>query len=135
MLNEEEQKELKKLSAELREKIEAVFSNPNFNAWRGFRSQLDTILKELIEKPKNIEKEINIADFKGVEDGAKIMEAIASISRVQSETSLKWMKEVHDLVKSERVLWEMLTPQEKELAQEPTLENISKELKNYGKSV
>ena len=133
MLTEEEIKELKKLPTELREKIESIFSNPNFNAWKAVRNQIDAICNELIDAPKIIEEEIDYAKYASFDNVDKIIQAIAATSRGKSETALKWMKEMEDLVKAERNLWDKLTPQEKELSVEPTLENISKELKSHGK--
>jgi len=121
MLNEEEQKELKKLSPELREKILNIFSSPNFNAWLGARTQLDTICAELINKPKQIEEDIDYDKFKDsdgkfYENADKIINAISATSRGKSETSLKWMKEFEYLVKTERTLFAMLTPEEQQKA-------------------
>ena len=126
MLNEEEQKELKKLSAELREKLLKVFSSPNFNSWLGFRTQLDKVCDELINKPKQIEEDIDYDKFKDAEgvfyeNADKIINAISATSRGKAETSLKWMKELQDLVKIERALWDDLTPEE----QKKGLEMIS----------
>ena len=126
MLTEEEQKELKKLSPELREKILKIFESPNFSAWKAVRTQIDAICNELIESPKIIEEDIDYEKYAAFDNVDKIIQAIAATSRGKSETALKWMKEMEDLVKAERNLFEKLTPEEKELAQEPTLENISK---------
>ena len=121
MLNEEEQKELKKLSAELREKLLKVFSSPKFNSWLGFRTQLDKVCDELINKPKQIEEDIDYNKFKDnegafFENADKIINAISATSRGKAETSLKWMKEIQDLVKIERALWDDLTPEEQKKA-------------------
>ena len=121
MLNEEEQKELKKLSAELREKLLKVFSSPKFNSWLGFRTQLDKVCDELINKPKQIEEDIDYDKFKDAEgvfneNADKIINAISATSRGKAETSLKWMKELQDLVKIERALWDDLTPEEQKKA-------------------
>jgi hypothetical protein len=126
MLNEEEQKELKKLSAELREKLLKVFSSPKFNSWLGFRTQLDKVCDELINKPKQIEEDIDYDKFKDAEgvfneNADKIINAISATSRGKAETSLKWMKEIQDLVKIERALWDDLTPED----QKKGLEMIS----------
>ena len=104
MLNEEEQKELKKLSPELREKILKIFESPKFNSWLGFRTQLDKVCDELINKPKQIEEDIDYNKFKdseGVfyENADKIINAISATSRGKAETSLKWMKEIMVLVR------------------------------------
>jgi hypothetical protein len=121
MLNEEEQKELKKLSAELREKLLKVFSSPKFNSWLGFRTQLDKVCDELINKPKQIEEDIDYDKFKDAEgvfneNADKIINAISATSRGKAETSLKWMKEIQDLVKIERALWDDLTPEDQKKA-------------------
>ena len=126
MLNEEEQKELKKLSAELREKLLKVFSSPKFNSWLGFRTQLDKVCDELINKPKQIEEDIDYDKFKDAEgvfneNADKIINAISATSRGKAETSLKWMKEIQDLVKIERALWDDLNPED----QKKGLEMIS----------
>lgn len=126
MLNEEEAKELKKLSTELREKILKVFSSPKFNSWLGFRTQLDKVCDELINKPKQIEEDIDYDKFKDAEgvfyeNADKLINAISATSRGKAETSLKWMKEIQDLVKIERALWDDLTPEE----QKKGLEMIS----------
>lgn len=126
MLNEEEAKELKKLSPELREKLLKVFSSPKFNSWLGFRTQLDKVCDELINKPKQIEEDIDYDKFKDAEgvfyeNADKLINAISATSRGRSETSLKWMKEIQDLVKIERALWDDLTPEE----QKKGLEMIS----------
>jgi hypothetical protein len=120
MLKEEEVKELNKLSAELREKILKVFSSPIFNAWYGVRTQLDKICDELIYKPKQIEEDINYDNFKDYDNADKIISAISASSRGKSETSLKWMKEIEDLVRTERSLWDKLTPDEQKKAAELT---------------
>lgn len=125
MLNEEEQKELKKLSPELREKLLKVFSSPKFNSWLGFRTQLDKVCDELINKPKQIEEDIDYDKFKdseGVfyENADKIINAISATSRGKAETSLKWMKEIQDLAKIERAMWDDLTPEEQKKASQIT---------------
>lgn len=116
MLNEEEQKELKKLSAELREKILKIFESPKFNSWLGFRTQLDKVCNELKNNPKQIEEDIDYDKFKDYENADKIIQAISATSRGRSETSLKWMKEIQDLVKIERAMWDDLTPEEQKKA-------------------
>jgi len=121
MLTEEEVKELKKLPIELRDKILKIFESPKFNSWLGFRTQLDKVSDELINKPKQIEEDIDFDKFKdsnGVfyENADKIINAISATSRGRSETSLKWMKEIQDLVKIERAMWDDLTPEEQKKA-------------------
>ena len=125
MLTEEEVKELKKLSPELREKILKIFESPKFNSWLGFRTQLDKVCDELINKPKQIEEDIDFGKFKDeegkfYENEDKIINAISATSRGRSETSLKWMKEIQDLVKIERALFDDLTPEEQKKAVELT---------------
>lgn len=121
MLNEEEQKELKKLSPELREKLIKIFESPKFNSWLGFRTQLNKVCDELINKPKQIEEDIDYDKFKDTngnfyENADKIINAISATSRGRSETSLKWMKELQDLAKIERALFDDLTPEEQKKA-------------------
>jgi hypothetical protein len=128
MLTEEEQKELKKLSPQLRERIIKVFESPNFNAWYGVRTQLDTICAELINKPKQIEEDIDYEKFKEYDNADKIIQAISATSRGKSETSLKWMKEIQDLVKIERAMFADLTPDEQKKGEEYMA--TAKELRN-----
>jgi hypothetical protein len=116
MLTEEEVKELKKLSPELREKILKIFESPKFNAWLGFRTQLDKVCNELRNNPKQIEEDIDYEKFKEYDNADKIIMAISATSRGRSETSLKWMKEIQDLVKIERAMWDDLTPEEQKKA-------------------
>lgn len=121
MLNEEEQKELKKLSVELREKLLKVFSSPKFNSWLGFRTQLDKVCDELVNKPKQIEEDIDYDKFKDAEgvfyeNADKLINAISATSRGKAETSLKWMKEIQDLTRIERALFDDLTPEEQKKA-------------------
>jgi hypothetical protein len=120
MLNEAEVKELNKLSAELREKLIKIFESPRFNSWLGFRTQLDKVCNELKNNPKQIEEDIDYDKFKDYENADKIIQAISATSRGRSETSLKWMKEIQDLVKIERALFDDLTPEEQKKASELT---------------
>jgi hypothetical protein len=116
MLTEEEVNELKKLSPELREKLIKIFESPKFNAWLGFRTQLDKVCSELKNNPKQIEEDIDYDKFKDYENADKIIQAISATSRGRSETSLKWMKEIQDLVRIERALFYDLTPEEQKKA-------------------
>lgn len=136
MLTEEEIKELKKLPIELRDKILKIFESPKFNSWLGFRTQLDKVSDELINKPKQIEEDIDFDKFKDsegkfYENADKIINAISATSRGRSETSLKWMKEIQDLVKIERAMWDDLTPEEqKKAAMIMTTADVRKEAFN-----
>lgn len=116
MLSAEEIKELNKLPKELREKILKIFSSPIFLAWRATRSQIETICNELIIDPKSISEVIDIEKYKGLDNVDKIIQALESASRAKSETALKWMKEMPDLVANERSLYNMLTPDEQKAA-------------------
>ncbi len=116
MLTDKELKEVNKLSDELREKILAMFSSPNYNVWLASRTQLDAVCSEFISNPKLIDEQIDYEKYSQFENADKIIMAISTTSRAKNETALKWMKELEDLSKIERNLFASLTPEEQEKA-------------------
>jgi len=117
MLNEEEQKELKKLSPELREKIEAMFASPYYLGFMAADSQFNKFCKDSIENPQSIS--VNDDDYSQYKDNDNFAEIVAALSaqkRQKAETALKINKSLYELIEVREKFRVKLSPEEMQKA-------------------
>ena len=126
MLTEEEQKELKKLSTELREKIEAMFNSPYYTGFKALSSQYNAYCEEFVESPFKIEAEIDYEKYAQYDNVDKIIMAISNAARGKAETSLKISKEIPDMAEAIVKLQGKLSNDEKMLEDAKTKKKIEK---------
>lgn len=126
MLNEEEQKELKKLSPELREKIEAMFNSPYYLGFEALSSQYQAYCNELKGKPFTIETNEDFSKYSESQYADKIIGAITAAQRAKAETALKVSKEIPDMAEAIVELQGKLSNDEKMLADAKTKKKIEK---------
>jgi len=103
MLNEKEEKELSKLSPELREKIIKVFESPFYSKYISSVSQTNKWDEELISRPSSLFVEEEASNNKEFEYALKYLLSQNELGKIQSEmlvsmTSEK-QKEVSEKVK------------------------------------
>lgn len=119
MLTIKERESINKLSPSLAAKVLSLFDSPVYSSWLAVRKQRDAICEELINSPKKIEGGLSLEEIKGFENQEnvdKIIQAISATSRAKSETALKWLKEMKDLVDIEMSLFDMMRPDEQKSA-------------------
>jgi len=128
MLTEEEQKELKKLSPELREKVEAMFNSPYYLGFEALSSQYQAYCNELKENPFTIEADINIEKIAEVfkENADKVISALSATARAKAETALKVSKEIPDMAEAIMKLQGKLSNDEKMLEDAKTKKKIER---------
>jgi len=126
MLNEEEQKELKKLSPELREKIEAMFNSPYYLGFEALSSQYQAYCNELKDKPFTIEGTEDFSKYSESENIDKIIMAMSATARAKAETSLKIAKEIPSMAEAIVELQSKLSNDEKMLADAKIKKKIEK---------
>jgi len=117
MLTEEEQKELKKLSPELREKIEAMFASPYYLGFMAADSQFNKFCKDSIENPQSIS--VNDDDYSQYKDNDNFAEIVAALSaqkRQKAETALKINKSLYELIEVREKFRVKLSPEEMQKA-------------------
>jgi hypothetical protein len=112
MLNEAEVKELNKLSVELREKVEAMFSSPYYLGFEALSSQFQAYCNELKEKPFTIETNEDFSKYAEFDNSDRIIMAISSAARAKAETALKISKEIPDMAEAIVGLQMKLSPDE-----------------------
>ena len=131
MLNEKEEKELSKLSVELRAKIQAMFDSPYYVAFSALHSQLIAFSTELKDDPFTIRGNENFDLYKDSENLDKIITALTSSARAKAETALKIAREIKSLAEDVEALRMCLTPEEQEKANKiTTTADIRKEALN-----
>jgi len=126
MLNEEEVKELKKLSTELREKVEAMFNSPYYTGFKALSSQFNAYCKELQETPFTIQGNEDFSQYSESENIDKIIMAMSATARAKAETSLKISKEIPDMAEAIVKLQGKLSNDEKMLEDAKTKKKIEK---------
>lgn len=97
MLSEKEEKELSKLSVELREKIQAMFSSPYYLLFQALDAQITAFANDVISKPYTIRS-----------SGANEQ------SKAEFDSMLKAMDKMDDLSDMREKFRMNLTPQEQE---------------------
>lgn len=125
-MTEEEQKELKKLSPELREKVEAMFASPYYLGFEALSSQYQAYCNELKEKPFTIEGTEDFSKYSESENIDKIIMAMSATARAKAETSLKISKEIPSMAEAIVELQSKLSNDEKMLADAKTKKKIEK---------
>jgi len=126
MLTEEEQKELKKLSPELREKIEAMFASPYYTGFRALTSQYEAYCTELEETPFTIKGNEDFSKYEDSDNFDKILSAMSATARAKAETSLKIAKEIPSMAAAIVELQGKLSNDEKMLEDAKTKKKIEK---------
>jgi hypothetical protein len=126
MLTEEEVKELKKLSPELREKVDAMFASPYYLGFEALSSQYQAYCKELKDKPFTIEGTEDFSKYSESENIDKIIMAMSATARAKAETSLKISKEIPDMAEAIVKLQGKLSNDEKMLEDAKTKKKIEK---------
>ena len=126
MLTEEEQKELKKLSPELREKIEAMFNSPYYLGFEALSSQYQAYCNELKDNPFTIETNEDFSKYEKSENVDKIIMAISATARAKAETALKVSKEIPTMAEAIVKLQGKLSNDEKMLEDAKTKKKIEK---------
>ena len=117
MLTEEEVKELKKLSPELREKIESMFSSPYYLGFMAADSQFNKFCKDSIENPQSISgDDEDYSQYKDNDNFAETVAALSAQKRQKAETALKINKSLYELIEVRERFRVKLTPDEQQKA-------------------
>ena len=132
MLNEEEQKELKKLSPELREKVEAMFNSPYYLGFLAADSQFNKFCKDSIENPQSISgDDDDYSQYKDNDNFGEIVAALSAQKRQKAETALKINKSLYELIEVREKFRVKLSPEEMQKATSlTTTSDIRKEAFN-----
>lgn len=129
MLTAQEKKELnyEKLNPDLRKKIDAAFTNPDFIVALTYAMQISALSWEMIERPfliRGEESQLEVSEA-GVQKAIK--EAVTA--RQNTETALKVLAQLDSLSEKLKVIQQSLSPDENnQIAKKVT---TAKELRNF----
>lgn len=126
MLTEDETKELKKLSPELRDKVEAMFNSPYYTGFKALSSQFNAYCKELQETPFTIQGSEDFSQYSESDNVDKIIMAMSATARAKAETSLKISKEIPDMAEAIVKLQGKLSNDERMIEDAKTKKKIEK---------